>query len=89
MGNGIKPVKLADIKSEGSTISTMKKGIGDNEYIIRLFNPLDKKTKVNIDFPIINNEFSCVLKGNEFKTFILDIVTREVKEADLLERVLE
>lgn len=89
IGSGKKPIRLANIESEGATISAMKKGIGDNEYIVRLFNPLDKKTNVVINFPIIDNEFSCVLKGNEFKTFILDIVTREVKEADLLERVLD
>ncbi len=87
-GMGKKPVKFAEIKTKGATITAMKNGSADNKYVIRLFNPLEIKTEVIVDFPVIDKEFSCILKSNEFKTYILDTVTGEINEADLLERVL-
>ncbi len=88
-GSGKGPVKFAEIKTEGATITAMKNGIGDNKYIIRLFNPLESEAEIMVDFPVIDKEFSCNMMSNEFNTFILDTVTGEILRADILERVIE
>ncbi|MCK5759000.1 MAG: alpha-mannosidase [Clostridiales bacterium] len=88
-GSGKGPVKFAEIKTEGATITAMKNGIGDNKYIVRLFNPLESEAEVIVDFPVIDKEFSCNMMSNEFNTFILDTVTGEILRADILERVIE
>jgi alpha-mannosidase len=86
-GRGEKPQQLIELLTGGTVISAMKKGRGDNEYVIRLFNPLSYEIRSDAVLPVIGREFTCNLKGNEFKTFVLNTKTGEIKEADLLERV--
>ena len=87
-GRGEKPLRLVEVLSGGATVSAMKKGRGTEEYVVRIFNPLNSSTEVEVVFPVIDKEFSCLLKGNEFKTYILNTRTSAIAEADILERVI-
>lgn len=87
-GRGHKPERLIEITSGGATVSAMKKGRGPEEYVIRIFNPLKEETIVEAELPVIDRKFNCTLKGNEFKTFIINTKTADINEANLLERVI-
>lgn len=87
-GRGERPLKLIELLSGGATVSAMKKGRGIDEYVIRLFNPMDMTTEVTAALPAINKDFRCILKANEFKTYIINTKSGDVIEADVLERGL-
>ena len=87
-GRGVKPEKLVFLKEGPATVSAMKKGRVADEYIIRIFNPVQEAITAKAVFPIINRNYEITLKGCEFKTFVLNTATGDIKEADVLERVL-
>jgi alpha-mannosidase len=87
-GVGEKPNKLIEIISESATISAMKRGYSDNEYVIRVFNPTGEETIVKAVFPIIDSEYDITLKRSEFKTIILNTSTGSIYEADILENII-
>ncbi len=88
-GRGEKPLKLVEVLSGGATVSAMKKGRGIDEYVVRIFNPLNRPTEVKAVFQVIGREFNCSLKGNEFKTYIINTKSGRIDEADVLERVID
>lgn len=80
---GKKPVPFVTVNGDKIEVSAIKKASDKNGYIIRIFNPFNKKAKATLNFNILEKEYAVSLTPYEIKTVK---VGSEITETDLLER---
>ncbi|MBN2558613.1 MAG: alpha-mannosidase [Clostridia bacterium] len=87
-GKGKEPERIVEALTHGIVIAAIKKSENEKAYVFRVFNPLKERIDARLKFPAAGKEIIVPLKGQEFKTLLMDTGTWEIKEADLLEREL-
>lgn len=87
-GHGTKPKPIALLKDNVVQITTIKQAEKNNDIVIRLFNPTSKKRNAVLTLPFIGKETAIVLRGFEIRTFLINIKTKNIIEADLMEKPL-
>jgi len=85
-GDGEKSKCLATLSDESIQITTIKKSEQGDDYIIRLFNPLDVATKTVLTINSINFSQQLIFEKYEIKSFRLDVASKSLKKVDLMER---
>ncbi len=85
-GVGIKSNCFATLSDDAVQITTLKKQeIGEN-YIIRLFNPLDKSVKTTLTLQTVGIISELEFEQFEIKSLLLNGFDKTIKIVDLMER---
>ncbi len=63
-----------------------KKSEDKKSYVIRLFNPTDKKRTTVLQIPMLRWEKEFVVGKYQVRSFKFDISTKQITETDLIER---
>lgn len=87
-GSGKKTVPGIRLDDDCILLTTAKYAEEASRLIIRLFEPTGKKRKTQVHVPVLDLTFLVTLKPFEIKTMAIDLNTKQVFEADLLERPL-
>ncbi len=66
-------------------MTAFKKAENSDEYIIRLFNPLEKDAVAVINIPAFGIEAKKTVKAFEFMTYVTDKCKKTLNETDLME----
>ena len=82
--NTIKP--FASLTGDVITLAVFKKAEKSDKSVIRLFNPTGERRSTVLSLPSIEFEKEFALGAYDIKTVIIDTKTKDVEEADLMER---
>ncbi len=85
-GVGVKSDCFATLGDEATQITTLKKQENGDDYIIRLFNPLDKKVKTTLTLHTVGIISDLEFEQFEIKTLLLNANDKTIKNVDLMER---
>jgi alpha-mannosidase len=78
--------KVSLVLSDSTILVTaFKKCERSNDYIIRLFEPIGKKTITNLEIPLLGVRKEISLNSFEIKTLKLDVKTKLLSEIDMME----
>ena len=80
----IKP--FASLSDDVITLAVFKKAEKSGASVIRLFNPTAQERKTTLTLPAIDFTEEFTLGGYEIKTVVIDLKTKQVANADLMER---
>lgn len=80
----IKP--FASLSDDVITLAVFKKAEKSGASVIRLFNPTAQERKTTLTLPAIDFTEEFTLDGYEIKTVVIDLKTKQVANADLMER---
>lgn len=84
-GEGIKPQTLIKLEDDIIQLSAFKKQSKQNEYIIRVFEPMGKERKTVLELPCLGIKKRIELGKFEIKTLKLDLQTKELEELNCIE----
>lgn len=85
-GQGKKIKPFAILSDDVITMPVFKRSEDKKNYIIRLFNPTDKKRVTTLKLPMLRWENEFELDAYQLKSYKLDVSTKRVVETDLVER---
>lgn len=85
-GVGIKSNCFATLSDDAVQITTLKKQENGENYIIRLFNPLDKSVKTTLTLQTVGIVSELEFEQFEIKSLMLNGKDKTIKIVDLMER---
>jgi alpha-mannosidase len=85
-GQGKKIKPFAILSDEVITMPVFKKSEDKKSYVIRLFNPTDKKRTTVLQIPMLRWEKEFIVGKYQVRSFKFDISTKQITETDLIER---
>lgn len=88
-GQGEKPQPLVLLEDDTISLTAAKMAESGYRIILRLFNPTDDACLARIRLPLIDRTLEIEFGPFEIKTLSVDPNSRDVVEADLLERTLK
>ncbi len=83
-GKRVKP--FAQLSDDVITMPVFKRSEDRKSYIIRLFNPTNKKRSTTLSLPMLRFEQEFDLKAYEVKSLRFDVAKKTVVETDFVER---
>jgi alpha-mannosidase len=87
-GSGSSPRAAVVLEDEAVQLSAMKMAEGGEDLVLRLFNPTGNERRLRILLPVLDIRHETVLGQYEIKTVRIERKSGEIREADLLERIL-
>lgn len=83
---GEKSQCFATLSDDAIQITTLKKQEKGDDYIIRLFNPLDKNVKTTLELQTVGIVSNLEFEQYEVKSLLLNVKDKTLKNVDLMER---
>lgn len=87
-GTGEKALPSVVVSDTVVQVTAVKKAEENNWLLIRLFEPIGKKTKTRVSVSCLDLSFDVSLKPFEIKTMAVDLDSNEIFEVDLIEKKL-
>jgi alpha-mannosidase len=87
-GKGSQLYPAAIVSDEALIITTIKKAVDNNDWIIRLFEPTGQKRSTVLNLPALKTKMSLDFSPYEIKTVRVNDKTKEWFETNLLEQKL-
>jgi len=87
-GVGEIPRRLVRLIQGNIEIAATKLSDDGRSIVLRIFNQNKEPEKAVLEVPLFNKNIDVELKGMEFRTFMIDLESGEIDEADLMERKL-
>jgi len=78
---------MSSLDDEAVRLSALKLGEDGKALVLRLFEPTGTARDTRVRVPGLGLEFPVALGPFELRTLLVDLRTRSVSDADLLERV--